>query len=112
MPSSQFENANLAASTKTANLLAGDINEFVPYPAVVNVYAVSSAAGVNISMLADSDVAIDDKEIITIGTTLNKSDHLIDSFAVGAGTRLAATLRETAAAATTDVLTAFEIVPL
>jgi len=112
MPASQFENANLTASTKTANLLAGDINEFVPYPAVVNVYAVSSAAGVNLSMLADSDVAIDDKEIITIGTTLNKSDHLIDSFAVGAGTRLAATLRETAAAATTDVLTCFEIVPL
>jgi len=112
MPSSFFENANLAASTKTANILAGDINEFVPYPAVVNIYAVSSAANVNITVLADSDVAIDDKEIVAIGTTLDKSQHLVDSFAVGAGTRLAATLRETGAVATTDVLTSFEIVPL
>lgn len=112
MPTSQFENANLAASTKTANILAGDINEFVPYPAVVNVYAVSSASNVNINVLADSDVAIDDKEIVAIGTTLNRSDHMIDSFAVGAGTRLALTLRETGAVATTDVLTAVEIVPL
>lgn len=112
MPASYFENANLTGSAKTTNLLSGDINEFVPFPAVVNVYAVSSAANVNITILADSDVAVDDKEIINIGTTLNKSDHLIDSFAVGAGTRLAAFLRETAGTATTDVLTGFEIVPL
>lgn len=112
MPASYFENANVTASARSSNLLAGDINEFIPYPAVVNIYAVSSAANVNLTILADSDVAIDDKEIVAIGTTLDKSQHLVDSFAVGAGTRIAAFLRETAGTATTDVLTGFEIVPL
>lgn len=109
---SSFNNANLTASTKTANILSGDINEFVKQDSRVNVYGVSSASGVRINVLADGDVAVDDKEIVAIGTTLDKSQHLIDSFAVFAGTRLAATLRETAAVATTDVLTGFEILPL
>ena len=112
MPYSSFENANLTASTKTANLLAGDINEFVPEASQINIYAVASAAGVNITILADSDVAIDDKEIIGIGTTLDKSQHLLDSFTVAAGTRLALFLREVDGTATTDVLTGVEVLPL
>lgn len=109
---SSFNQANLTASTKTANILSGDINEFVAQPSIVNVYTVSSAGGVRITMLADSDVAIDDKEIVAIGTTLDKSQHLLDSFAVYAGTRLALTLRETAAAGTTDVLIGVEVLPM
>lgn len=109
---SSFVTTNLAANTKSANLLSGDINEFVAQNSLVNVYAVASASGVRLSMLADSDIAVDDKEIVAIGTTLDKSQHLIDSFAVAAGTRLAATLRETAGVATTDILTAFEVLPL
>lgn len=112
MPYSSFENANVTASAKTANILSGDINEFVPQMSRVNVYAVSSAANVNISMFADSDIAIDDKEIVAIGTTLDKSQHLQDSFVVAAGTRLALFLRETAGTATTDVLTGVEVLPL
>jgi len=109
---SSFNQANLAASTKTANILSGDINEFITSPSVINIYAVSSASGVRLSMLADSDVAIDDKEIVAIGTSLDKSQHLLDSFAVFAGTRLALTLRETAAVATTDVLIGVEVLPM
>lgn len=112
MPTSSFEQPNLTASTKTANILSGDINEFVPFNAAVNIYAVSSASNVNLTMLADSDVLVDDKEIINIGTTLNKSDHLIDSFNVAAGSRLALFLRETGAAATTDVLVSVDVQPL
>jgi len=112
MPYSSFENANVTASVKTANILAGDINEFVPVRSQVNIFAASSAAGVNITILADSDVAIDDKEIINIGTTLNKSDHLLDSFLVEAGTRLALFLREVDGTATTDVLTGVEVLPV
>lgn len=112
MPSSTFYNANLTASTKTANVLSGDVNEFVPYDAIVRFYFVSSAIGVKVTVLADSDVVIDDKEISAIGTTLNKSDHLFDEFEVEAGTRLAVFLRETAAAATTDVYTGVEVVPV
>lgn len=112
MPNSTIYNLNLAASTKTANILAGDINEFITQMSQVNIYQVSSATGVRTTVLADSDVAVDDKEIAAIGTTLNKSDHLLDSFVVGPGTRLAIFLRETAAAATTDVYTSVEVVPL
>lgn len=112
MPTSMLRNDNLSASTKTSNILAGDINEFVGVPSMVNIYAVESAAGIRISMFADSDIAIDDKEIPNIGTTIDSSAHLIDSFAVNGGTRLSLFLRETAAVATTDSLIKVEVLPL
>lgn len=109
---SSFEQANLAASARTTNVLSGDINEFIAQPSVINLYAISSASNVHVTMFADSDVAIDNKEIIAIGTTLNKSDHLLDSFIVGAGTRLALFLDERGAVATTDVLLGVEVLPV
>jgi len=109
---SMFNQANLTASTKTANILSGDINEFVASPSLVSIYAVSSAAGIRVTILADSDIAIDDKEILPIGTTLDTQAHFLDSLRVYGGTRLAVTLRETAAVATTDVLLAVEVTPL
>lgn len=112
MPKSTFYNANLAASTKTANILSGDVNEFVPYDAVVRITSVSSAIGVRLSVFADSDLLVDDKEIPFIGTTLVDKDHVIDEFMVEAGTRLAVFYRETAAAATTDVYLGVEIQPM
>jgi len=112
MPSSTFVNANLSASAKTGNLLAGDINEFVPFRAQVSIYAVNSEDDVNITVLADSDVVVDDTEIVFVGTTIDKSAHLIDSFVVNPGTRLAIFLRETGAAATADVLTVVDVTPV
>lgn len=111
MPKSVFYNANLTASTKTANILAGDVNEFVPYDSIVTLSFVSSAIGVRVSVFADSDLLVDDKEIPFIGTTLSMTDHVLDQFEIEAGTRLAVFLRETAAAGTTDVYTAVEITP-
>ena len=112
MPSTTIYTANIAASSKTANILAGDVNEFVPRLSIVNIYAVSSAIGIKLSMFADSDIAIDDKEIPYIGVTLDKSANLLDSFKIMPGTRLSVFLRETAAAATTDIYVSVEIVPL
>jgi len=111
MPSSTIYSANLASGAKSANLLAGDINEFVPRLSQVNIYAVASAIGIKLSVNADSDIAIDDKEIPYVGTTLDKSAHLIDSFMVVGGTRLSATIRETAAVATTDTYLSVEVLP-
>lgn len=111
MSYTSFNSANLTASTKTANILAGNVNEFVGSMSQVNIYSVSSASGVRITVLADSDVAVDDAEIVAIGTSLDKSQHLVDSFVVAPGTRLSIFLRETAAVGTTDVLTGVEIVP-
>lgn len=112
MPSTTINTINLGANAKSANLLAGNINEFVPVNSIVTVSAVSSAIGTNITILADSDVAVDDSEIIHIGTTLIGSDHVIDSFAVSAGTRLAIFLRDTSGAATNDILTKVDVTPI
>lgn len=112
MPKTMLYNANLTASTKTANILAGDVNEFIPYDAIVRITSVSSAIGVRTSIFADSDLVVDDKEIPFIGTSLIDKDHVIDEFPVAAGTRLGIFLRETAAAGTTDVYTGVEVTPL
>ena len=112
MPTSTFVNANIGANTKSANLLAGDINEFVPFRAQVSVYAVNNEDDVNMTVLADSDVVVDDTAIVFVGATVDKSAHLIDSFVVNPGTRLAIFLRETGGAATADVLTIVDVTPV
>lgn len=111
MPKSVIYTVNLAASTKSANIFAGDTIEFVPYDAIVRITAVSSAAGIRLTAYADTDVLMDDKEIPFIGTTLIDKDHVIGEFSVEAGTRLSVFLRETAAVATTDIYVALEVIP-
>lgn len=112
MPKTTVYTANQAALTKTANLLSGDTNEFVPYPARVRITSVSSAIGINLSVFADADLLVDDKTIPFIGTSLIDKDHLIDEFLVDAGTRLSVFARETANVATTDHYIAVEIEPI
>ncbi len=102
---------NIASGGKTANILAGDINEFVTQRSMVTLYALPSAVGIRMTVLAGSDVVIDDKELLNIGTNLIIPDQLVDSFAVAAGTRLSISYRETAGVATTDVLTAMDVQP-
>ena len=63
-------------------------------------------------MLADSDVAVDDQPIVSVGTSIDKSQSLVDSFLVQAGTRLTLRIRETAGVATADILTGVEVNPL
>jgi hypothetical protein len=116
MPNSIISGLNIAANSKTANLLAGDVNEFVPYDAQVVVSAVTNAAGgTRVSIFADSDLLVDDKEIpysTATNPVLNGNDMIIDQFAVEAGTRLAVFLRETAGVATTDYIVRVEVYPL
>lgn len=112
MPKSVVYTANQAALSKTANLLAGDVNEFVPYDAEVKIRAVAVAIGIRLSVFADSDLIVDDKEVPYIGTTLIDDAHVVDSFVVEGGTRLAVTLRETANVATTDTYVSVEITPV
>ena len=57
---------NLAANTKSSNILAGDVNEFQTESGMVNFYGVTSALGIRITVFADSDIIIDDKEIVAI----------------------------------------------
>jgi len=112
MPKSIIYNENLAANTKSSNLLAGDVNEFIPYDALVQIRSVTSAVGIRMSVFADSDLLVDDKPIPYIGTSLVDKDHVIDSFEVSAGTRMAITLRETVGVATTDTYLGLEVTPI
>ena len=102
---------NLTANTKTANLLAGNINEFVQTRARVQLASIASASGIKLSFLAGSDVGIDDAEILNIGTALIYPDSVIDTYVVGPGTRMLLTLRETAGVSTTDILTSVDVQP-
>lgn len=107
----QLNQANLAASTKTGNLLANTELANAPTDAEayqVSVYAISSAASVNLSLQSGSQQLIVDKEIVAIGTTLSTMDHGIGDFLVLGGAPLLLTLRETAGTATTDVLLRIE----
>jgi len=111
----QLNQANLSASTKTGNLLAN--TELANAPVgdsdwyEVSVYGISSAGGVNLTLQSAQETLISDKEIVAIGTSLSTMDHEIASFIVPAGNPLQLTLRETAAAATTDVLLRIEASP-
>lgn len=95
---------NLAASTKSGNLLADTDLATAPDDGVIAVYGVSSAVGINIEMGVGSEKAITDRELLFLGTTIDKSAHNIATFAVNDGDNLSLFLRETAAVATTDVL--------
>jgi hypothetical protein len=112
MPKTVIYTANPAALSKSANLLSGDTNEFVPYDANVRVTSVSSAIGMKLTIFADTDLLIDDKEIPFIGTSLIDKDHLVDEFQVAGGTRLSIFGRETANVATTDYYLGVEITPI
>ncbi len=106
-----INSVNLAANSKTANILAGNVNEFVATRARVTLAMVSSATGVRFTFIAGSDVGVDDAEILSIGTSLLFPDHVVDTYLVGPGTRMLLTLRETAGVATTDVLTSVDVQP-
>jgi hypothetical protein len=99
---------NLSASTKTGNLLADTDLQQMPFDGVINVYGVSSAVGVNIEMGVGAGKAITDREIVFIGTTIDRSAHNIVTFEAVAGDNLSLFLRETAAVATTDVILIIE----
>jgi len=62
---------SVAANTTTANLLAGDKDEFVEEPSVVSVAAFGSAVGLRGTLIVGNEVVIDDQEL-AVGTTLPK----------------------------------------
>lgn len=50
----------VTADTVTANLLAGDINEFLGRPSAVSLFCTGSAVGLRAQLLIGSSVVIDD----------------------------------------------------
>jgi len=54
---------SVAADATSANLLAGDINEFLGRAAVISLFCTGAAAGLRAQLLIGQDVTIDDQPI-------------------------------------------------
>lgn len=54
---------SIAANATSANLLAGDINEFLGRAAVISLFCTGAALGLTAQLLIGQDVAIDDQPI-------------------------------------------------
>lgn len=54
---------SIAANSTSANLLAGDINEFLGRPSVVSLFCTGAAVGLRAQLLIGGDVVIDDQPI-------------------------------------------------
>jgi len=54
---------SIAADSTSANLLAGDINEFLGRAAVVSLFCTGAATGLRAQLLIGQDVVIDDQAI-------------------------------------------------
>lgn len=106
MPTMSSMNNSVAANAVSSNLLSGKNYEFTPYDALVEVYATCSATGLNITLVAGQDIAINDESIPHISSTAEASTnaHFVDSFEVSEGTQLRATLRNTTGGALTGNL--------
>ena len=104
-------NDNLTANSTSSNLLAGNTFEFVTQESDITLYAASNASGIKLTVLADSDIVVDDQDIVFIDTTPKVviPDYLITQFTGAAGTRLIIRLRETGGVSTTDTRIALDI---
>jgi len=92
---------NVAANTTVDNVLAGKIDEFLRMPAVVTLYAIAEAVGVNVSLIVGSNVVLDDQEIAAraAGVAITKPDDLVIQAGGLAGDRMILRLRNTTAGA-------------
>jgi len=92
---------SVAANTTVDNVLAGKIDEFLRMPAVVTLYAIAEAVGVNVSLIVGSNVVLDDQEIAAraAGVAITKPDDLVIQAGGLAGDRMILRLRNTTAGA-------------
>ena len=54
---------SIAANSTSANLLTGDINEFLGRPSAVSLFCTGAAVGLRAQLLIGGDVVIDDQPI-------------------------------------------------
>ena len=54
---------SIAANSTSANLLAGDINEFLGRASVVSLFTTGAAVGLRAQLLIGADVVVDDQAI-------------------------------------------------
>jgi len=82
---------SLATLVSTANLLTGQVYEFIPYDALVEIGVVQSATGLIMSISCDQDVVVQDVGQTNIpikATPPVYPDEYMPGFACMAGSRL------------------------
>lgn len=102
---------SVAANTTVANVLSGKAFEFVPFPALVRVYACSSATGINCSLLVGGVSVVQDQLISHANRYPIVPDDLLAEQVAPAGARLVLSVRNTTGGALT-VWTKTEVIPL
>ncbi len=90
---------SIAADTLSLNLIAGQANEFLAGPSIVNVYARSAAVGANLIYQIGNEVFSQDQEIgATAGFPVRPDDFFIQGSG-GPGERIIIQVRNTTAGA-------------
>ena len=90
---------SIAANTLSANLIAGQANEFLAGPSIVNVYARSAAVGVNMIYQVGNEVFSQDQEVgATAGFPTRPDDFFVQGVG-GPGERIIIQARNTTGAA-------------
>lgn len=115
MPSFNIYSGNVAANG-TVDVLQGWQYEYLPWPAIVEIGLIQDGAanGMVSTVTAGSDVLMQESPVNAGGTdgVFPTSEQLDLADEVAAGDRLSIRLRETAGAATTDVMTRIVLTPL
>lgn len=105
MPLFTFHQQNIAANA-TYEPLSGWQYEYLPFPALVEIAYIASATGMVVSVSSGSDQLAEEQPVSGGGTdgTLPAFDQPMLEDLAAAGDRLKIRFRETAGAATTDVM--------
>lgn len=90
---------SVAADSTTANLLAGDINEFLGRASVVSLFTTGAAVGLRAQLLVGADVVIDDQPISDANRFPITPDDFLSRGGGFPGDRLTLRFRNTTAAA-------------
>lgn len=86
---------SIAANTLSANLIAGQANEFLAGPSAVNIYARSAAVGLNLIFQVGNEVFIQDQEIGALAGFPQRPDDFLVSGVGGQGERIILQARNT-----------------
>lgn len=106
-----MDRTSVAANARSANVLAGLLDELVTQPSIVRLYATASATGLRVSIMGAGAIVIDDQLVGAGNRDPLVPDDIIAEFGLtGPVDRLALFFRNTTGAA----ITAFwrvEVVP-
>ena len=101
----------VAATSTSANVLAGKMNEFLSENSVIRIYVTGGGSDVYASLLVGAEALIDDQLVSPLTTFPKKPDDLLTEGAGFAGDRLTLRYRNANASART-VQTRIEVEPL